>query len=154
MNIDQLVRNYVEFLNQNLNFLINKMKVDEDYLNDWMQANWELLVEFELEDEVTLEVIGDGADLNGQSSRVIYPERVENHCIKCSSKIGKEILELSENKAVDFKLLTFDNFVNWNGTQYNICEPINAVLMRDERDKVQIIPIEDIRFELQKIVPE
>ena len=43
--------------------------------DDWMQANWELIVEGLLSDgRLVLEPYGEGADCNGASSRVLYPD--------------------------------------------------------------------------------
>jgi hypothetical protein len=62
-------------------------------LIDWMQANWEMLVEASIPPElgVRLEVYGDGADCNGSSSRVWQPSASPNAAV-FARYIGNEPL--------------------------------------------------------------
>lgn len=61
-------------------------------LDDWLQANWECLVEGSIDPAlgIVLEPYGNGADCNGGSSRVWRPELLPNaavyvrHCNKAS----------------------------------------------------------------------
>lgn len=58
---------------------------DESVLNDWAQANWEMIVEAALSQEqrVVLDVYAAGADCNERSSRVWRPELLPTHTIAC-----------------------------------------------------------------------
>jgi len=69
MTTDNAIRIFSEFLNSSWT-IVNQLLIDrnytsnEDSLNDWLQSNWEFLVErkiLKLNDN--LEVYGDGADL-------------------------------------------------------------------------------------------
>lgn len=58
---------------------------DESVLNDWAQANWEMIVEAALsrEQQVILDVYAGGADCNDPSSRVWQPEVRPTHAVAC-----------------------------------------------------------------------
>ncbi len=60
---------------------------DESVLNDWAQANWEMVVEAALsrEQRVVLEVYAAGADCNDPNSRVWQPELCPTHAVACRS---------------------------------------------------------------------
>jgi hypothetical protein len=59
--------------------------LSEDSLADWLQANWEIIVESRLRDAALLngllDVYAYGADCNGSSSRVSLPESIANAAI-------------------------------------------------------------------------
>ena len=50
----------------------------EDQIEDWLQANWEIIVEFRLQNvgltEGLIDIYGNGADCNGEGSRVSLPK--------------------------------------------------------------------------------
>ena len=55
---------------------------------DFAQANWELLVEGALVGQVAaLQVYGDGADSNGASSRILFPNRLPSHRLILASDV-------------------------------------------------------------------
>lgn len=58
---------------------------DESVLDDWAQANWEMIVEAALsrEQRVILDVYAAGADCNDLSSRVWQPELRPTHAVAC-----------------------------------------------------------------------
>jgi len=65
--------------------LVESAGLDESILDDWAQANWEMIVEAALarEQQVVLDVYGAGADCNERSSRVWRPELLPTHAIAC-----------------------------------------------------------------------
>lgn len=65
------------------------------YWLDWLQANWESVVEAAIASErnIFLEVYGEGADCNGASSRVCFPSALATHQIVCIPK-GKAALDV------------------------------------------------------------
>ena len=67
--------------------LVDSAGWDESVLNDWAQANWEMIVEAALsrEGRVVLDVYATGADCNDRSSRVWRPELLPTHAIACRS---------------------------------------------------------------------
>jgi hypothetical protein len=58
---------------------------DESVLDDWAQANWEMIVEAALsrEQRVVLDIYAAGADCNDLSSRVWQPELRPTHAVAC-----------------------------------------------------------------------
>lgn len=76
MNANEIIKFFSDFLNTSWNYVIPLLSErtytsNEDSINDWMQANWELLVERKiLPLNEYLEVYGDGTDFNGISSRI------------------------------------------------------------------------------------
>jgi len=68
-------------------------------VSDWMQANWEILVETPLREllgfeNAFLEPYGEGADCNNNSSRVWLPEVSATHRIICHSRDGNHLKDL------------------------------------------------------------
>lgn len=115
--VDTVARKFSHFLN-------SSWESCEDFIDtnsfhslriDWLQANWEILVEGAFfESGVALEVYGEGADCNGASSRVLYPERLPSHRLVCHPAQGITVidfLECIEINAADFPLI-FDRFVS------------------------------------------
>jgi hypothetical protein len=83
--------------------------------DDWLQANWELIVEGLLDDKnIVLEVYGDGADCNGESSRVLYPDRQPTHRLICKPLDGNYIYDVLNEKSLDITQgdIIFDRFVS------------------------------------------
>lgn len=73
MQIDKAIKNFADFLNSSW-LIVYPLLVERSYtsneesINDWLQANWELLVERKvLNINEYLEVYGDGADYHGAS---------------------------------------------------------------------------------------
>lgn len=72
----------------------SRQVVTGSYVEDWMQANWEMIVEATLPPgEVFLEVYGEGADCNDRSSRVFNPEVTPTHAVICVAATGDGIVE-------------------------------------------------------------
>jgi len=83
--------------------------------DDWLQANWELIVEGLLDDRnIVLEVYGDGADCNGESSRVLYPDRQATHRLICKSLDSKYVYDALNEQSLDITQddIIFDRFVS------------------------------------------
>src|SRR5262245_26326814 len=60
----------------------------ESFVDDWLQANWEMLVERALPPGVYLEIYADGADCNDRSSRVLSPSAEATSEVMCVPKDG------------------------------------------------------------------
>ena len=77
VDLNQIIRMFSMFLNNSWNIVIPLLRnrsytTDESSINDWIQSNWEILVERKiLEINNDLEVYGSGADFNEESSRII-----------------------------------------------------------------------------------
>jgi hypothetical protein len=76
LHLQDVLEIYRQFLL--LNFVTMNGVLSEDLLADWLQANWEIIVESKLQEANLipglLDVYGDGADCNGSSSRVSLPK--------------------------------------------------------------------------------
>ncbi len=160
INTDKVVRNYISFLNrslENLGFLENKNE-DELFVlalkNDFYQTNWEILVESLIcvPGKEFLEVYGDGADCNGASSRVCFPDKLPTHRIKLNPKKTKTIKNRLNNKNINIEEYTFDSFVSYFNNGYKIASPINGVLLEHTKlNKYSVVDINDVIFEKTKI---
>jgi len=60
-----------------LNFKGISSILSDEQIEDWLQANWEIIVEFRLQNfgitEGLIDIYGNGADCNGVGSRVSLP---------------------------------------------------------------------------------
>ncbi|NPU99718.1 MAG: hypothetical protein HPY51_21205 [Candidatus Omnitrophica bacterium] len=152
MNIDKLVRRFHEFLKSSM-FLITEYS--NEYLkNDWLQANWEILVESVLNDKNTgvfLEVYGDGADCNGYSSRVLFPDKSATHEIYCIPRNDKPIQDKVSLVDIHVNKLKYDRFVYWDGNKYSEMAPFGYVLLIDDKNNFYIIDINDIFFDIRPL---
>lgn len=72
MNLERILEQFREYLC--LNFKGIESILTDDQIEDWLQANWEVMVEFRLRDagitKGLIDVYGNGADCNESSSRV------------------------------------------------------------------------------------
>ena len=77
LSVDQALQDYRRFILANYSFASERLS--SVLLSDWLQANWEVIVEARLHDagliSGVLDVYGDGADCNGASSRVSLPDK-------------------------------------------------------------------------------
>jgi hypothetical protein len=89
--VDDIILNFLSFLNntqKNIGILVqgNVGNVSvQEIRNDFFQANWEILVESIIcfPGKEFLEVYGEGADCNADSSKVSFPDRMVTHYISC-----------------------------------------------------------------------
>lgn len=94
-------------------------KIDEHVASDsfhidWLQANWELIVEGTVcQPSEALEVYGEGADCNGASSRVLYPHRVPSHKIVCQASSESRVYDNLGERYIetDDEVIEFDRLV-------------------------------------------
>jgi hypothetical protein len=103
-----------------------------NFINDWLQANWEMLVEGVLPRGTYLEVYGEGADVNSGSSRVSAPDAHATAAIVvrapaglqsvCERLTGEGVVIPSEGFAVE-EMVTLD------GSWYARRAPFDCVLV-------------------------
>ena len=124
---------------------IIKNENEEYEINDWLQANWEILVEAKLNEpfckreinsaRVILEFYGNGADIDGRgSSRVIYPDELPTHYILVNDKYR------------------FDSF----GTKYDTgwfepVFPFDYIKVVDKDNNEIILSVDAVTFSLKNI---
>jgi len=115
-SIDELLENFAGFLDQSWDNIASISGSDQTgtLKDDWLQANWELIVEGMLGDiSIFLTPYGDGADCNGASSRVLFPSKVETHIVVVTPQKGKTIYDHLNKEALDTSSegIVFDKFV-------------------------------------------
>lgn len=156
MNVDYYISCYRNFILSSWNTIVrftspiaNLRK--EEFIDDWMQANWEILVESSVCTYNTfLEVYGNGADCNGDSSRVCYPEKMPTHKIICKSH-KNNVLDLLSGNKIAFTEMDFDRFVSWDNNYYNISPPFDFVLLNNNNESI-VVNVRDVYFEVKSKV--
>ena len=157
--INLIIQNFKEFLEQSsssflfsINHFENSESVEE-LRNDWLQANWEILVEAVLckLGEEFLEVYGEGADCNGASSRVCYPQALPTHKVTCKQKNEELFVAFDQftKKAVQTEAAIFHSFVFFDGMHYHQNGLLNAVLL-EKKDEIFLFYLDEIDFILNK----
>lgn len=150
--VDSLVRSFARLLTLCWVEVATEAKQSStgSYLQDWLQANWEMFVEAALPPGTFLEPYGEGADCNDQSSRVYRPEALPSHAIVCHPRSTKtEVIDQLAGTAVsvDPAGLPLEEFVTMAGTWYERCPPFDCVLVEDALGP-RVFRIEDVEFAL------
>jgi hypothetical protein len=155
-DVDKIIRIFVDFLNASWNIVDpltsgREYSSDEASRNDWLQANWEILIERKiLPLNSYLDVYGEGADFNGQSSRITDPACVSSHYI--SILVSKSVDLLNDQMIIDDRYI-LDEFVSFSGGFYKVCSPFKHVLIYDKQTRCErVFAISDVKFELVGIV--
>jgi hypothetical protein len=108
---------FSDFLNTSWSFIELYFEKDTELngnLSNWLQANWEILVESAVCDngEFIL-VYGDGADFDdSESSRVTYKSVLATHCIKVKTRKNNIIDFYSKEVIKDLSTYHFNQFVS------------------------------------------
>ncbi len=158
MTTDNAIRIFSHFLNSSWT-IVNQLLIDRDYtsnedvLNDWLQSNWELLVErkiLKLNDY--LEVYGDGADFNGASSRITDPNAVANFKINVISKNNKPVHDVLNDEEVALVNTDFNKLIGFKNSFYVMEPDFNFVLLDDKNTNTErVVRLNDIKFELERL---
>ncbi len=111
-----------------------------------------MLIESQCGENVFLEVYGDGADSNGSSSRVLYPNKLPTHKIICKSSEATNIHDvLNDIYLNDVDELVFDRFVSiGNDGWYYESPPFDKVLIFQKGVK-RVIEFNKLEFLVQRI---
>ena len=157
-NTDAVLRSFSRFLAsgwREAEALIGPIDPFNDLAADWLQGNWEILVESVLLPGGSgfLEVYGDGAEGHGSSSRVFRPDAQPTHRIICLPKHGATAQDLGTGQKVDLVNKSFWGFVHWNGNKLAVAPPFNAVLLEGtfpERDGDVVVSLEEVEFGLEE----
>ena len=133
MNVDNVVIRFRDFLNSSYPVLQSIFSEEmSSFLNDWQQANWEIIVEAQL--KVILRFYGEGADCNDRSNRVWMPHVMQTHRLICVKKQGEE-------------RRVFNKFVGLIDGKYGDHVPYTHILF----DDYSIDIVEDYFFEIEAI---
>ena len=155
MNANEIIKSFSDFLNASWNYVIPLLSErtytsNEDSINDWMQANWELLVERKiLPLNEYLEVYGDGADFNGISSRITDIDIAATHYLSVFIHHGTDLLT---NEKINNSIFSFEKFVGFRAGFYTVAPPFKYVLVLDNNNMERVFRIENTHFELHKII--
>ena len=158
MLIDKAIRVFATFMNKSWEE-VNQLLVDRDYtsnessVNDWLQSNWELLIERKvLKINEYLEVYGDGADFNGASSRITDPNSAANFRIKIKPKIGNRVFDILNEEEIIPSNLIFDRLVGFRDGFYVLEPEFNFVLFNDEDIGIErVLRLNDVEFVLEEL---
>ena len=160
MNVDEIVRNFQRFLEASWQSVESAIPLTEeggeDLRLDWLQANWEILVEAVIQPDGTsiLEFYGEGAECNGASSRVWKPHAEATHRICCVPKDGSEVTDLVTGRSIEPQDLDFFGFGNPDRERFQFLHPpFNVVVLNDTEGIDFIVRLEDVRFEIQALDP-
>jgi len=149
MNIDSAIRIYAEFLNASWN-IVNPLLENRGYNTkeqcayDWLQANWELLVERKvLPLDCYLTVYGSGADFNKASSRITDVNALPTHDVNVWIEEGMDLLN---GVILKQTCCCFEELVNFKEPFFN-CVLATDLINHTER----IFSLSDIVFQLKAI---
>ncbi len=153
-DIDVLVRQFADFLSLSWE-QVKKAEVHTQtgsFVIDWLQANWEMLVEGALPPKGTyLEVYGEGADCNGTSSRVYLPDATATHRVVCLPRHDAVTDLLSADLSPLPKTgLVLEQLVTMEGTWYKEAAPFDCVLV-DDGGTSRVFLLEDVKFDLSPV---
>ena len=152
MNLHILLIKFRDFLALNWSFIgsVDAQDKSDALLIDWIQVNWEMLVERQLPNsQIILEIYGDGAD-NGKSSRIQDMNALPTHRVLCTPKSGSLIFDCLNKVKVDAvaTALVLERFVSMrpNGWYYEE-PPFDKVLCFIDDSEV-VFNVDDIEFKL------
>ncbi|WP_419905269.1 hypothetical protein [Kiloniella sp.] len=134
MKIKSVLQNYIQLQSSNWETLTVLSNVDTtgSFLIDWQQANWELLVEgFLGKIGLVLECYGEGADCNGASSRVLFPEQLPTHKLICTPTENLPLQDHLNDQILSSPNveITFDRFVTLGSDGwYKEAPPFDKIL--------------------------
>lgn len=127
------------------------MEEKQEKLNDWLQANWELLVESSACGiNEYLEVYGYGADCNGASSRVTFPDKPATHRVVCNAYFSNPIRDLLTGELISIANMQLECFASWNGAYYEMSPPFDHVLVSNDR-RDRLLAVADVNFDIEAI---
>lgn len=148
---DFLIKAWPIFLQQ-LNYL--PLGEQEYLIDDWLQANWELLVERILcQPKQFLLAYNNGGDANGASDRIIFPQYKATHQVVCLPKKGCYFENAFDGQFHLAAICSWEKFVSLskNGNCYQDKPPFDFVLLRTESDQLIITPLTKVEFRMKRI---
>lgn len=160
MNVDAIVRKFQQFLEASWPSVESMLPLTlegENLRLNWLQANWEILVEAVIHPDGTsfLQFYGIGAEVNWVSSRVWEPHAEATHRICCVPKDGNEVTDLVTGRSIEPQDMDFFGFGTPKRKRYQILlhPPFNVVVLNDSEGIDFIVRLEDVRFEMQALDP-
>ncbi|MBS1761159.1 MAG: hypothetical protein JST23_13660 [Bacteroidetes bacterium] len=156
MDISQEIKAFASFLNASWDVVVpllsgREYTSDESSIGNWLQANWEILVERKvLKLYEYLEIYSDGADYNGASSRMNDIEAMPTHNLNVFSN-GKAVDILNNETISSKEEFEFDRLVGFQNGFYTNHPPFNYALLIDSSGIERVLSLNEITFKLQRI---
>lgn len=148
MEITEEVKMFKNFLLSNwstIEIFSSKANQKVAAINDFIQGNWELLIESSL--DVFLPSFGEGSDLNGISSRVTYPTKEPTHTVVCRLNKESECLYTGELQK-DLRGFYVEKFVN---ESFIVAPPLDYVFLINLTQERRVINFDAVSFYLQAL---
>ncbi|MGH1335927.1 MAG: hypothetical protein ACRBFS_07345 [Aureispira sp.] len=126
----------------------------EDCIDDWLQVNWELLVETAICEPLQyLWPYGSGGNANGISDRILFSEGVITHAVVCYPKVGEHFFNAFDNQLVRADLCIWEKFasLSTNKQHYIDGPPFDYVLLSREYNELIIVAVKDVVFKLETV---
>ena len=155
MNLDIAIKKFASFLSKSFNTILPLLKNriytdDESSIADWMQANWEVLVESNvLSYNERLEVYAAGADFNGASSRITFPDAYPTHKVLVKPK-NEETFDYLNKEKFRLQNCRFEELVSMKKGFYHIEPNFDYVLITDDKTE-RVLKLDDVYFELGNV---
>ncbi len=157
INLNIAIRSFAQFINKSwatiLPLIENRSYIsNESSMYNWLQANWEILVERKiLEINQYLDIYAQGADFNGYSSRITDPGALPNFAIRINGSSDNEVYDFLNNEKVSLNGAVFLELVSFKEGFYRIEPQFDYVLLEDNIGVERVVSINEIEFELTKI---
>ncbi|WP_427452961.1 hypothetical protein [Litorimonas sp. WD9-15] len=156
MDLHSLIIKFRDFIALNWERILELDTQDESdaLLIDWLQVNWEMLVERQIPNpKIILEIYGDGAD-NGRSSRIQFADALPTHRVLLKSKNRSLVFDHlnKKNVEIDEAPLTLDRFVSMRPDGWYYEEPPFDKALSFINGKEVVFNINDVEFILGHIV--
>jgi hypothetical protein len=156
MEVNQQINDFKIFLERNLSWFKKKLleanKRDDfqraDAIADWLQVNWELIVETNIcQSNEFLIAYGDGADCNPESDRVRFASKTATHFIGCTCKRDHHALyDYQSGTYLKEQTVEFDRFISFKNGIILDSEVFDHVLAKDSNGNDVIISIDHTSF--------
>lgn len=155
-HVDAVLRAFADFLRHSAPIVgpLSRRADDPGYWNDWVQANWEAMVEAALPRGLTvrLRVYADGAACNGRRSRITAPHLEETHLVVCRPRGDLRMSDLVTGEVVSSAAtgIVFDRFVAIDRDRCIEAPPFDCVWAWTTEDRRVVLPLDGVVFDLRR----
>jgi len=122
----------------------------EEEIDNWLQCNWETLVETNVETQVKQPVrlppYGNGADSEGGSSRVTFLTELPNQQIVLSNRDMTDSLDVLMGERVNLADVEFSEFVAITGDGWFERQPPFDHVLAFRGDTEVVLPLAAVTF--------
>ena len=157
VNLNTAIKSFAQFINKSWDTILPLLEnrsytSDESSIYDWLQANWEILVERKvLAINQYLDVYGQGADFNGSSSRITVPNAMPNFSIKIKGGSDSKVYDLLNDEKVSLNEAVFLELVSFKDGFYRKEPQFDYVLLEDDIGVERVVSINELDFDLIEI---